>query len=167
MLRYYTTTIIMIIHWSLDASDTSLKVTERLVYPFKNFSQVVLNGAFEVFLFQGEKEEVILEGPKHLLEDITVNQRGTQVIVGDKPYKRKSIKKVAVYVYLVNLKELEINGISGLECGTTIKSTHLKLYCNGIRNVDFDLAVGDLKATFDGIGSTYLYGKVETADIES
>lgn len=167
MVKIYLSTFLLHLCCYLSASaPLSFESNERKVYTFKDFDQLVLNGAFEVFLYQGEKEEIILEGPAHLLEDIKVNQRGVKVIVGDKPYKNRSIRKVTLHVYLTNLHQLEINGISRLQCKTTIKSSHLKLYCNGIRNVEFDLSVGDLQATFDGIGSTYLSGRVNVADIE-
>ncbi|MCB0670051.1 MAG: DUF2807 domain-containing protein [Saprospiraceae bacterium] len=135
-------------------------------YTFEDFDILMLNGAFEVELFQGNREEVILRGPENILDDIVVNQHGPKVIIGDKPYKNKSLRKVRAVVYVKNLHELEINGISHLECMTPIQSDRLKLYCNGIRNVEFDLDVEDLVATFDGIGSTYLAGIVRNGDIE-
>lgn len=145
---------------------SELTALDRRVFTFEDFDQLMLNGAFEVTIYQGEKEEIILEGPESLLEIIEVNQRGPKVIVGDHPYKNKSLKKVHVQVYFKNLREFEINGISRLECKTPISSDRLHLVCNGIRNVEFELNVDDFVATFDGIGSTYLSGNARSADID-
>lgn len=135
-------------------------------YSFEDFDQLTLNGAFEVELFQGDREEIILHGPDHVLDEIVVNQHGPRVVVGDKPYRNKSLRRVRAIVYVKELKELEMNGIGHLQCMTPLRSDHLKLYCNGIRDVEFDLVVDELTATFDGIGSTYLSGTVGYGDIE-
>lgn len=139
---------------------------DRKAYPLETYDELILNGAFEVFVHQGDREEVILEGPEDLIESIKVRQHGSRVVVGDKPYHQKWLKKITVNVYFRNIQKLEINGISRLECRTPISTDHLRLYCNGIRNVEFELHADDLVATFDGIGSTYLSGMAGTADIE-
>ncbi|MCB0688038.1 MAG: DUF2807 domain-containing protein [Saprospiraceae bacterium] len=139
---------------------------EERRYNFENFDQLVLNGSFEVVLQQGDREEIILKGPGQILDNIKVNQHGPKVVVGDHPYQNKSLRKVQVQIYMQNLRVLEINGISKLECITPITSDRLDLVCNGIRDVEFDFNVDDLSATFDGIGTTYLSGKSDVAEIE-
>lgn len=162
MLRRSTYLIIMLL---LSTTLFSAHVDTK-AFPLDAYDDLTLNGAFEVLIYQGDKEEVILEGPEHLIQEIIVRQRGSRVVVGDKPQHTRSLRKIKVYVYLKNIHKLEINGISRLECRTPIQSDHLRLYCNGIRDVEFDLHLGDLIATFDGIGSTYLSGVAHTADIQ-
>ena len=44
-------------------------------YIMRGYDQLVLNGSFEVQIYEGDREEVNLEGPDHILEDIAVSQR--------------------------------------------------------------------------------------------
>ncbi len=142
-------------------------IVEKIEKDLAPFEKVILNGNFNVTLIQGEGEHIIVAGKKQSLAELEVLQRGRTVIVQpiDK-HRVKAVKKVEITLYLKTISKLELNGISGLVCATPLRSDHLRLDCNGIRDLELHLEIGALDAVFNGIGTAYLYGRAEEASIE-
>ena len=55
-----------------------VNANERKTSKMEGNDQLILIGSFEVQIYKGDREEVNLEGPDHILEDIAVSQRGSK-----------------------------------------------------------------------------------------
>ena len=146
-------------------STTLLAQDDEITVAVKSFDQLELNGAFRVFLYQGNREEVRLEGPANYLDRIEVNQRGDKVRVQSKHDQRVSLKKIDVHVYFRDLSHLEINGVGQFVAQTSIHTEELDLLINGIKELDIELYVDALDAEVSGLGKTYLAGSANVAEI--
>lgn len=129
------------------------------------FDRLELNGAFRVFLHQGDREEVSLEGPASILDRMEVEQRGDKIRVQSRNEERTSLKKIDVYVYFRDLSRLEINGVGQFVAQTSIHTRSLDLVINGIKELDIEIYVEDLTAEISGLGRNYIAGSADVADI--
>lgn len=140
---------------------------KKIDQSLKPFTQITLNGNFNLEFIQGTDERVIMEGKEQVLDEIEIIQSGGKLTIGKRDEDQwKGMKKVYVRLYFRELNRMVLNGISQIKCETPIASPELTIECNGIRGIDMHLEVGHLVAVFNGVGNTYLYGTADKADID-
>jgi hypothetical protein len=125
------------------------------------FDRVILDGAVEVQLKQGDRDDVTV-APDSESQEVEVRIRGGRLIVHDTGSWRfwnKSRPKVDIQVR--NLRELIISGASDVYAAGPFKSEALTLHMSGTGLVRFDaLDAEQLRFIISGAGDGQLAGKV-------
>ncbi len=132
-----------------------------------SFDAASMNGNFKLLLIQGDEERIVVEGSRKQLNQLEILDKNGKVVV--KPRHQKQLKgrgKVHISLYFKQLREIELNGIGLIQCQEPLKAPELEINCNGIKTVEIDLEVGQLNATFSGVGRTTLRGHAHRAFLE-
>lgn len=135
---------------------------ERKVYTPGEFDRIVLDGAVEVRLSQGDREQVVVAGDADAQQAVEVRLGGNRLVIHDSGSWRfwnKSRPKVEVQVR--SLRELIISGASDVYATAPFQSDSLTLHISGSGLVRFDaLQAGALRFVISGAGDGQLAGEV-------
>lgn len=130
-----------------------------------DFSEISVNGAFDVFIRQGNTNEVILRIDDNLDEFITVEVEGDRLKIQPKRPIRKASSK-EIYITLENLTELDMNGAISLSSKRIISFKNIHIECNGASEISMNLRGENLVYEGNGSSSAQLNGDVERAKLE-
>ena len=154
----------LLLAFELHSSNNNVNKIERDLAPFE---EVTLNGNFNVTLVQGNAEHIIITGREKSLAEIEIIESNGKLRVEPfDDHRVRHVKKVEITLYYKTMRKLELNGISGIACATPIRGDHLRLDCNGIRDLELNLDVETLDCVFNGMGTAYLHGSAKAAEIE-
>lgn len=133
------------------------------------FSKINLKNAVDVYLLQGSKESVRVEGdpdPNSLLE--ISNSKGTLTIgnatlKGNIPNKSQKQK---VYVTVVDISRIDCSGAIHLRSEGQLQLKKVELTTSGATNVEMDLNLGELILKLSGATDVTLSGKTGFMDLD-
>jgi len=132
------------------------------------FEQLELNGVFNVYLSQGEKEKVFVETDQNLQVLVeTVYENGKLIIKSKKGVNKIKSTKMNVYVTIADISYLEIGGVGNTSCDNKLSLDNLTLEVSGVGNTNLELDCKQLKAELSPVGNIELMGEAETASIEN
>lgn len=129
------------------------------------FSEVSINGAFDVHLRQGDASELILRIDENLEQYIEVEVEGDRLKVRPTRPIRKA-ESLSLYITVEDITEIDLNGAIELTSKGPIRFDNIDIECNGASEVDLTLFGNHLK--FDGTGASEarFTGEVTDAQIE-
>ena len=127
----------------------------------ESFDGVIVNGAFNVFITQGDKQMIKVVAPKEVMEKIQTKVKTNKLVIGNKG-KIKCYNDIKIYVTVTTFKSLIVSGASDVETQNQIKSKDFKLILSGAGDVDMDISCDDLKCVISGVGDANLKGKTST-----
>lgn len=130
-----------------------------------SFSQLKLDGVFNVFVSQGGKESVKVETDENLQDHIEVVQEGNLVTVKSKEKPSVKATKMNVYITITTLDQMAVNGVGNVTSTTPIKGDKFKLSFNGVGNTELEVNYKDFHAQIEGVGNIKLKGSADAADI--
>ncbi len=138
---------------------------KREVQPF---NKIQIEGIFNVFLRQGEREEVTVEADSNIEPHVIVRSKdGTLLLSWEEEVNISKSTQLSVYVTLRDLEDLSIEGIGKVETSTPLKLEELKLSISGVGKTDLALELGKLVANIDAVGKVKLSGFADNASIEA
>lgn len=127
-----------------------VKKDERAV---KSFDELDVSGQFNVFLRQGDTEQLIVEADENFLPYIKSDVHGDRLVISAEA-NFKSYEKLAVYVTVRELSKIDISGSIDLDGSQTIRSDELEINASGACETDLELQCEELGV--DGSGSIEL-----------
>ena len=137
---------------------------EGRIYAPGAFDSVVLDGAGQVRLVQGDRDEVFVSGDAQAQEAVDIHLTGTRLHV-DLPGSWKfwnSGGGAQVEVRVRHLSRLTLSGANDVVAPGLISGDHLTVSMAGSGVARFDqLQVGNLNFEISGAGEGQLAGKVE------
>jgi len=119
-------------------------------YDVDSFTQLELDGVFNVYIQQGEKVGVSVETDENLHDFVSVKGRGDKLKIDTR--KKLNIRKkyrMNVYVTVQDLERLEINGVGEVQTKNTLQLKDLDLRIKCVGNVELDLEADNLEGDFD------------------
>lgn len=130
------------------------------------FSAIDLSGVFNVFLSQGAKEEVRIETDENIQPLILVNVvNDTLKLKMKEDISIEKMKKINVYITLVNISALHTAGVGELKCTSALRLNSLELDCEGVGATDLNIAAGRLTVKSQIVGALILSGTAKEATI--
>ncbi len=130
------------------------------------FDKIEINGVFNVFLSQGEKEEVRVETDENIQPLIltTVENNVLSVRMRDSASIGK-IKKINVYIAFHQLQKIASNGVGKLTCENTLKVDKLDLDFNGVGISSLKVEGNILNISSEIVGALKLAGNMKEVNI--
>jgi hypothetical protein len=126
------------------------------------FDSLEVDGAAQVRLVQGDRDQVVVIGDADVQRGVEVElDRRRLVLHTAGAWKFWSKNKVQVEVQVRRLSQLTLSGASDLHAPGTVRSERLAIGISGAGNVRFDdLNAGTLKFDISGAGDAQLAGQV-------
>ncbi|HTM97270.1 MAG TPA: head GIN domain-containing protein [Pedobacter sp.] len=137
--------------------------------PVKNFNGITVSSGIDLYLTQGSNENLTIKGRNDVIENVIVEQNGSDVLIKYKSgmnwsslFKNQSIK---VYVNYKSLKRLAASGGSDVYTQNTLKTDILSLTASGGSDLKLALTCKDLSLTISGGSDAELKGNAENLKV--
>jgi hypothetical protein len=139
----------------ISASDNTKKEVRTNA---KDFTKVALDGSADVYLRQGDKDEVIVEADEDILGDLVTEVRGGMLKVRLKG-SHWNVKTLKVWVTIKSLEAVSSHGSGDIRGTGTFKGKGLDVSIAGSSDVILDVDYDDLEVSIAGSGDAKLSGK--------
>jgi len=118
------------------------------------FSSVVFAISGNLYLSQGDKNEVIIEADDDILEKIITEVRGDRLVIEfERWYNYRGNGKINVYVTTKNIEEITLTGSGTVTNKTPINSSDIELAITGSGSIMIDrLITKNVKSMISGSG---------------
>jgi len=134
----------------------------------ESFHSIDAEGVCNIFLKQGNKEALVLESKKDILDLIITDVRGgTLYIDWKKGSKVKKMSKLNIYISYQSLESLEVDIVGNLQSDNTITADNFQIEFSGVGNIDLDLDCSNIDAEFSMVGNIELSGSADNVNLES
>lgn len=131
-----------------------------------SFNEIYLDGVFNVYLRQGDKEELIIEADKEEAAQILSEVKNETLVISMKDDTDfGDMEPVKIYVTVRDLKSLSTEGVGAVTCEQALKLDNFTLTCKGVGAIDIKLSANSLVVKSETVGAITLAGKVNDADI--
>lgn len=131
------------------------------------FSQIELEGVFNVYLLQKEKESIRIEADENVLPFIVTEVENNILTVKLKDdSKIKKMKKINVYITLADINKLETKGVGLLNCMGKLNLKSLELNLKGVGATKLNLDCEALNVNSELVGSLNLSGSAISLNIK-
>jgi hypothetical protein len=133
------------------------------------FSSINFAISGDLYLSQGDKNEVVIEADSDILEKITTEVKGnTLTIEFDKWYNYRGNGKINVYITTKNIEKIMLTGSGNIINKTAINSPDLVLVVTGSGKILFDnLTTQNIESTISGSGDIKLKSSTKAKSVEA
>lgn len=133
-------------------------------------SHLKVSGIFNLYLSQGDKPSLRIEGDEELTKKLKVTQNGEWLEldfekVNEDFFKRNS--KVDVYLTLSELEVFVFDGVGNIKTETALDVEDLSITGDGVGNIDLELNATTIKAGFSMLGNINLRGTVNSIGLSN
>lgn len=135
----------------------------------QDFDEVVVRISGKVFIKQGNKNEVILEGDERSLERIETEVRGGRLSIGTSNGRRwsssRSTGRINVYITIKELKGVSVSGSGDIIGQSVFKSDDFNATISGSGDIELEIDAKNVSARISGSGNMELSGSAEYAKL--
>lgn len=132
-----------------------------------SFSEIQIAGVLNVFLSQGNTEEIVVETDRNLMNYVdTYVSDNNLIIKNSDEIEIKKKTKMNIYVTLKDIKKIKIEGVGNVKTVNTLNITKLDLENSGVGNIQLDLNCDKLMADINSVGGVTLSGRVDEVSID-
>ncbi len=129
-----------------------------------------VSGIFNLYLSQGDKPMLRIEGDEELTQKLKVTQNGEWLEldfekVNENFFKRNS--KVDVYLTLSELEEFVFDGVGNIKTEGTLEVKDISIRGDGVGNLNLELQANTIKAVFSMLGNINLSGSVNSIGLSN
>jgi hypothetical protein len=145
--------------------DGNIKTEDRNVSSFKN---VDVSGAAKVYVSQGDKPAVKIEGDENLLQYMEVEQEGDRIIIREKPgFNLIPTGDLRVYVTAPVYNKIDASGACDIIGQTKISNSEdMEMHVSGAGDIKMEVDAPRLRSEVSGSGSIYLKGQTKDVDLD-
>lgn len=147
------------------------KAQESKNYPVKNFNSIGVSSGIDLYLTQGGSEAVTIKSDEKTLEDIVVEQNGSNINIKFRDginwsglFKNRTIK---AYVNYKTLTALAASGGSDVFTQNQLKTDKLAIRSSGGSDLKLNVVCNDITIQSSGGSDIGLKGKAENMTIQS
>ncbi|MFT6922705.1 MAG: hypothetical protein ACJA1C_001711 [Crocinitomicaceae bacterium] len=134
----------------------------KQVRNIKSFSEINIEGLFDVTISQGEKESVTVETDANLQEFVVVSNDGNTLTVKNGRANFKKVTKMEIHIVLKDVSKISGSGLGDIKTESTLKLNSLELRISGVGDSNFKLDCDRLDIRYGGVGDVKLSGKAKT-----
>jgi len=131
----------------------------------KNFNNVAVSSGIDLFLTQGNNENVVIKGQEEVIKDVVIEQEGNNLTI---KYKEginwgRLFKgtKIQVYVTVKKLNGISASGGSDVETQNTINTDKMSIKSSGGADLDLNIICKDITISSSGGSDINLKGSAE------
>lgn len=129
-----------------------------------------VSGIFNLYLSQGDRPLLRIEGDEELTKKLKVTQNGEWLEldfekVNENFFKRNS--KVDVYLTLSELEEFIFEGVGNIKTEGILEVEDISIKGDGVGNLNLELQANTIKAVFSMLGNINLSGSVNAIGLSN
>ncbi len=132
----------------------------------KDFSKVSFEGAFNVFISQGEQTKLAIETDENLQEYIVAKVKSNKLTIKNKRNLSAS-KGINIYLTVAKIEEIDAAGAVIIKSDSKINADKLAIDLSGACNLTLDVNCVELHADMEGYTTMKLVGAASVADISA
>lgn len=132
----------------------------RQLRELPSFNSIIVGGAFEVYLTQGEPQRVEVETNADFIGNIIT--RVDENILSITSKGLKNVSELNIYITVPEIESIEISGAAELHGENTLKSGHLAIMSSGASEATLTLDARELETSLSGASEVKLAGKAGT-----
>jgi hypothetical protein len=132
------------------------------------FNGVSTGLAANIYLLQGDSFSFKVIGRTRLLERLETNIKDSTLHIRlrrDNDFFN-DLERVSIYITAPSFVFLDFSGAGKIVSENKLTGSKLKVYQSGAHGMDLDLDYGQISVDMSGVGSIYLRGKTQKADLE-
>jgi hypothetical protein len=131
------------------------------------FTQLKMNGVFNVLISQGEKESLTIEADDNLIDLIEVKNNGNVLTIKQK--KESDIKptKFNVYITVKDLEKIETNSVGDIKTTTPLNLKNFDLSSSCVGDITLEINCERFYASISSVGDLSLKGKANETSIRN
>lgn len=135
----------------------------------QDFDEIVVRISGKVYIKQGNKNEVILEGDERSLERIETEVRGGRLSIGTSNGRRwsssRSTGRINVYITVKELNGVSVSGSGDIIGQSVFKSDDFSASISGSGDIELEIDAKNVSARISGSGNMELSGSAEYAKL--
>lgn len=147
---------------SIQGSGVSKSETREL----PAFSGLELRSTANVYIVQGDNQEVRVEADDNLLQHIETSVKNEALIISSDEKRFSSKSPINIYVTVKDLCMIDLSGSGNIITRNEINCQHMKIRLSGSGDIRAILNAASLKATLSGSGNLELNGATAATDIK-
>jgi hypothetical protein len=134
-----------------------------------DFDQVEVHGAIDVYVSQGERKPVRIEGDENLLPYIEIEQHNNKIEVSTrKGFNLRPTKKMKIYVTSPNYYKLEVSGACNINTETKLTLNNpLNIEVSGAGDINADVNAPRVEAEVSGSGNVNMKGETKNFELKT
>lgn len=137
---------------------------ERKIEPF---SELKLNGVFNVMISQGEKESLTIEADDNLVDLIESTKDGDTLIVKQKNKSNFKPTKFNIYITIKEIKTLELDIVGNVVTNTFLNLKDFNLSTQNVGSLKMDFNCENFIANINSVGDITFKGSSSVSDIKN
>lgn len=130
----------------------------------EDFHSFELKGSSNVYLTQGEQQEVTVEGQENIIEllELDVHNGNWEIEFME---CIRSHDELTFYITIPEVRSMTISGSGQIKTQNIIQSENLEMYIFGSGDIDANLDAANLKGKITGSGDMKLSGQADFTDL--
>lgn len=126
------------------------------------FSQLEVNGVFNLYISQGDTESVKIETDSNLLKLIETKNYGNKLTIKmETEGKNLQATRINVFLTIKNIEKFEFNMIGNIETTTALNMGKVQIMGTGVGNSKLELNSEKVDGEFSTVGTVTLKGKIQ------
>lgn len=135
-----------------------------------DFDEITMKIGGTVYVTQGNRNEVILEGREDDLDELRVDVRGGELIIENRRssswrFWESGNIRVDVYVTVKELNAVTVSGSGDIIGQNTIETDDFKARVSGSGDIEMELDAKDVATSISGSGNIELSGSASTGSL--
>lgn len=131
-----------------------------------DFSDLELDGVFNVFIIQGDSVGVKVETDENIQKYIKVENIGNKIKIYDENEENiKKYTKMNVYVTVREIENLTMDLVGDLVIKDTLKTVLLKFKSTSVGNTEINIVTQKLIMYLNGVGDVKISGSAQVVDL--
>jgi hypothetical protein len=122
-----------------------------------DFNQIQLNASADVFITQGNENQIVVKADENLLDVIKTDISGDALKINVKGNIRR-YTDLEVHVTVKNLHKVSVNGSGDVQSRNKLQVKDFEVSINGSGDISLDLDAMDIKTSINGSGDVNLSG---------
>jgi len=133
-------------------------------------SKLKVSGIFNLYLSQGDKPTLRIEGDEKLVKKLNATQNGDWLEldfekVNENFFKKNS--KLDIYLTLSKLEEFVFEGVGNIKTEGSFDVQDISIKGDGVGNLNLELQANTIKAVFSMLGNINLRGTVNDISLSN
>jgi len=133
-------------------------------------SKLKVSGIFNLYLSNGEKSALRIEGDEEMTQKLKVTQNGEWLELDFEKVNEnffKSNSKLDVYLTLNELEEFVFDGVGNIKTEGQLEVEDISIKGDGVGNLNLELQANTIKAVFSMLGNIDLSGSANSVDLSN
>jgi hypothetical protein len=130
-------------------------------------TRLKVNGAFNLYLYQGDLESMRIEGNEDLVKKLKVDQQGDilELSLEEENMRLFGKEGIQVHLTLAELRQLQFEGAGNIQSRGQFDVTDFWVNGNGVGNIELELDADKVTAKLNFVGNMVLKGFADQFDL--